>query len=96
MTVQQPMFYSEPRRSTQLRFESMIRQLTLVLIIATDTNPESTELVSIIGAGTERDNIRAMQTWVRKRLCCLSCARTVTPKELYADLCFILTQERCQ
>lgn len=86
MTAQQQLLVSSPSELIQLRFEFMVRRMTFLLVVALGIEPEKDELVTILGNGHERDNVRAIQTWVRKRLCCMSCALTVGPKDLYAEL----------
>lgn len=74
----------------QENFDWQVRHLTFLLITATGIDPERNDLQTLFGNGHETDNIQIIHKWVRKELCCPSCARSIKAGHLYAKLNGIL------
>lgn len=67
-------------------FEWQVRHLTFLLMTATGIDPERNNLSKLLGNGHDSDNIQAVRGWVRKKICCPSCARTIKLHQLYDEL----------
>ena len=76
----------------QENFDWQVRHLTFLLITATGIDPERNNLRILLGNGHETDNIQTINSWVRRELCCPSCARTIKAGHLYAKLNGILVR----
>jgi hypothetical protein len=86
----QTKLFADPIGIIQENFDYQVRHLTFLLITATGIDPERNNLRSLLGSGHETDNIQTIHRWVRKELCCPSCARAIKPGHLYAKLNAIL------
>lgn len=86
MEFTQTNLFEDREEILQENFEWQVRHITFLLMTATGIDPERDNLTLLLGTGNDDDNIQAVRVWVRKELCCPSCARSVKLGHLYTKL----------